>query len=147
MSLTIEEYSDREFLLLVADHRDAEGWVDSLEIAKALGFPNRKMVAQRFRWLWVYGATEREHAQDEQGNLRYFKDGRVRYTQRWRLTELGEAVALGILKNGQQKMLDNLGDSQLILAVRTLSERTRGDVGLPKLVQREWRYGHANGRA
>src|SRR4051812_45048048 len=146
----IETLSDREFLLAVMDHRQSDGWADSLDVAKAFGFTNRRMPAQRFRWLWEYGAVEREYEYDEGGNLRYYRDGRIRFTQRWRLTELGEAVAEGQLRKADQTALDRLHDEQLVMVTRWLSERTRGDTGLPKLVQREWRYGHGrrngNGR-
>lgn len=142
--LTIDDFSDREFLLLVTDHYDDEGWADSLHVAYALGFQNgRKKVAGRFRWLYQYGAVEREHERDESGNIRYHKDGRVRYTQRWRLTSLGQAVAQGTLRKGQASALETMGDGQLFLATRWLSERSRDGAGIGKLVQREWRYGHA----
>jgi hypothetical protein len=146
-NLRIETYSDREFLLLVADHTQEDGWAESLDVAQALGFANRRFAAQRFRWLAIYGAVEREHERDQAGNLRYWRDGRIRYTQRWRLTELGEAVAYGKLRKGDQSALDRLTEAQLPLVTRWLSEHSRGDGGLSKLIQREWRYGHArNGR-
>src|SRR4051812_36438377 len=104
-NLRIETLSDREFLLAVVDHLQEDGWADSLDVAKAFGFSDRKIPAQRFRWLAVYGALEREHERDEHGNLRHFRDGRVRYTQRWRLTELGTAVAHATLRKPEWKAL------------------------------------------
>lgn len=143
--LRIDDFSDREFLLLVADHYDDDGWADSLHVAQALGFEDtgRKKVAGRFRWLYEYGAVEREHERDDSGNIRYHRDGRQRYTQRWRLTSLGEAVAYGELGKGQSSALAKMGDGQLFVATRWLSERSRDAAGIGKLVQREWRYGHA----
>lgn len=142
-SLRIDDYSDREFLLVVADHADADGWADSLAISKTFGWEDRRKAAPRFTWLARYGALEREHERDEAGNIRYHKDGRIRHTQRWRLTELGEAVAYGKLRKGDESALARLGDDQLPLVTRWLSEHSRGDTGMAKLVQREWRYGHA----
>lgn len=142
-SLRITDYSDREFLLVVADHLQDDGWAESLDVARALGFENRRFAAQRFAWLARYGAVEREHERDEGGNIRYRKDGRIRYTQRWRLTPLGEAVAYGQLRKGDETALGRLREDQLPLVTRWLSERSRGDTGMAKLVQREWRYGHA----
>lgn len=146
--LTIEDLSDREFLLVVADTTDADGWADSLAVGQALGFEDRRKAAQRFRWLFTYGAVEREHERDESGNLRWHKSGKPMYTQRWRLTELGAAVAHGTLRKSDQSALARLGEAQLPLVTRWLSEHSRGDTGMAKLVQREWRYGHArrNGR-
>jgi hypothetical protein len=142
-SLRITDYSDREFLLVVLDHQGDDGWTESLDVAKALGFENRRFAAQRFAWLFRYGAVEREHERDESGNLRWHKSGKPMHTQRWRLTELGEQVALGKLRKGDETALGKLTDAQLPLVTRWLSERSRGDLGMAKLVQREWKYGHA----
>jgi len=150
-NLRIESFSDREFLLVmvdVAESLDEDGWVDSLQIAQQLGFEQRKIVSSRFSWLRRYGAVEREHLADEAGNLRYHRDGRIMHTQRWRLTDLGRAVAYGRLRRGDETALAKLGDGQMMLVTRWLAERSRGNTGMAKLVQREWRYGHArrNGR-
>jgi|SRR3954466_1274822 hypothetical protein len=142
-NLRIESFSDREFLLVIADHEQADGWAESLDVARTLGFEDRRFAAQRFRWLAIYGAVEREHERDETGNIRYYRDGRIRYTQRWRLTDLGRAVARGRLRKGDETALGRIGDDQMLLVTRWLSERSRGDSGVAKLVQREWRYGHA----
>jgi prophage antirepressor-like protein len=141
-NLRIESFSDREFLLVISDH-EQDGWTDSLDVAKALGFEDRRFAAQRFRWLAIYGAVEREHERDETGNLRYYRDGRVRHTQRWRLTELGRAMAYGKLRKGDETALGRIQDDQMLLVTRWLSDRSRGDSGVAKLVQREWRDGHA----
>ena len=143
-SLRIDDYSDREFLLVLADHLDDDGWAESLKVSRALGFENRRLASARLAWLARYGAVEREHARDDAGNIRWHKDGRPMHTQRWRLTELGAAVAGGRLRKGDETALGRLRDDQLPLVTRWLSERSRGDVGMAKLVQREWRYGHAN---
>lgn len=142
-SLRITDYSDREFLLVVLDQADDEGWTDSMHVANALGFENRRFASSRFSWLARYGAVEREHARDESGNLRWTKDGKPMHTQRWRLTELGEQVALGKLRRGDQSALDRLTPAQLPLVTRWLAERSRDATGMGKLVEREWRYGHA----
>src|SRR4051812_6508553 len=104
-NLRIESYSDREFLLVVADvagQYGEEGWVDSLQVAQRLGFEERKVVSSRFSWLRRYEAVEREPLADEHGNLRWHKSGKPMHTQRWRLTGLGEAVAFGRLRKGDE---------------------------------------------
>jgi hypothetical protein len=142
-NLRIESYSDREFLLLIADHAQDDGWAESLDVARALGFENRRFASARFAWLARYGAVEREHERDEAGNIRYHRNGKMMHTQRWRLTALGQAVAYGRLRKGDETALSRLGEGQLMLVTRWLSERSNGDAGIAKLVQREWRYGHA----
>jgi hypothetical protein len=147
-SLRIDDFSDREFLLVVLDHTQDDGWAESLDVSRALGFESRQKAAQRLRWLREYGAVEREAERDHTGAIKTWRDGKVRHTQRWRLTRLGEAVAYGRLRKGDETALGRLGDGQLHLVTRWLSERSHGDTGMAKLIQREWRYGHArrNGR-
>lgn len=146
-SLTIEDLSDREFLLMMADKADSEGWVDSWTVAEALGFENRRKSAQRFSWLQRYGAVEREHERDESGNIRYTKDGKIRHTQRWRMTSTGEALAYGNLKTRQQDQLSKLDDDQMLYVTQWLTERARSaDPVVTKLVAREWRYGSSSRR-
>lgn len=140
--LRIEDFSDREFLLILVDVADEDGWADSEHIAQQMDLTERRIASSRLSWLRRYGAVEREHEQDADGNIRYFRDGRVRYTQRWRLTELGRAVAYGRLRKGTETALDRVDEGGLLMVARWLSERSRGDMGAAKLVQREWRYGH-----
>lgn len=142
--LTLLDYSDREFLLLLTDVADEDGYADSLALADRLDLAERRSAAQRLSWLARWGAVEREHARDHAGNIKYHRDGRIMHTQRWRLTDIGHAIAVGKLKAGQQRSLDGLRDDQLIEVTRWLTSRTRGDSGatVGKLALREWKYGH-----
>jgi hypothetical protein len=146
-SLRIEEYSDREFLLIVVDAYDGDGWADSEHVAKLLDLKGRKIASSRLSWLRRYGAVEREHLADETGNIRYHRNGTAMHTQRWRLTELGEAVAYGRLRKGDETALSKLGDGQMLLVTRWLSERSHINGDMAKLVQREWRFGNARHKA
>jgi hypothetical protein len=142
--LRIEDYSDREFLLIVADvAADEDGWADSDQIAQRMDLSSRRLASSRLSWLRRYGAVEREHVRDEHGQIRYHRNGKAMTTQRWRLTPAGEAVAFGKLRKGDEKALANLKDEQMLLVTRWLTERTVGDDTIGKLVAREWRYGHA----
>jgi hypothetical protein len=143
--LTIDDYSDREFLLVLADVADADGWAESHDIADRLDLARKAIASSRLSWLRRWGAVEREHERDDNGNLRYHRDGRAMHTQRWRLTDAGHALAVGSLRKGQESALAKIGDDQLLLVTRWLSERTRAGVSA-KLAQREWRYGHAKER-
>jgi hypothetical protein len=144
--LTIDDYSDREFLLVLVDVADGDGWATSLDIADRLDLAHKAIASSRLSWLRRWGAVEREHERDEAGNLRYHRDGRAMHTQRWRLTDAGRALAVGSLKKGQESTLAKIGDEQLLVVTRWLSERTRSTGVSAKLAQREWRYGHAKGR-
>jgi hypothetical protein len=142
-SLRIEEYSDREFLLMVVDAYDGDGWADSEHVAKLLDLKGRKIASSRLSWLRRYGAVEREHARDDAGNLRYHRNGKAMTTQRWRLTDLGESIAYGKLRKGDETALSKMGNGQMLLVTRWLTERSNTDEHVAKLVQREWRFGAA----
>lgn len=142
-SLRIEEFSDREFLLVVRDVAEADGWTDSEHVAQRLDLAHRKIASSRLSWLRRYGAVEREVKRDASGNIRAHRNGKVMWTQRWRLTSLGEAIALGKLRKGDTRMLESLSEGQMLMVTRWISEQTVGDTGAAKLVQREWRFGHA----
>jgi hypothetical protein len=142
--LRIEDYSDREFLLIVADLADEDGWTDSQAVAIQMDLKRRAIASSRLSWLRRYGAVEREHKADEDGNIRYHRDGRVMHTQRWRLTEIGQAIAFGRLRKSDETALARLKDDQMLLVTRWLTKRTgAGDSTVGRLVAREWRYGHA----
>jgi hypothetical protein len=142
--LTIDDMSDREFLLVLADVADGDGWAESEHIAQRLDLAHKAIASSRLSWLRRWGAVEREHERDEDtGVLRYTGSGKPVYTQRWRLTPEGSSLAFGKLRKGDQSALDKLRDDQMLQVTRWLSERTVGDGTTGKLVQREWRYGHA----
>lgn len=139
--LTIFDFSDREFLLVVRDVADPDGWAEAADVAERLDVVDKRSASSRLSWMRRYGAVEREHERDEHGGLLYHRDGKPRHTQRWRLTDAGRALALGKLTKGQQGSLDRLDDGALLMAARFLSGRTRGDTTTARLVQREWRHG------
>lgn len=148
-SLRIEEFSDREFLLIVGDlaAADRDGWVDSQEVADALGLAHRRSASSRLSWLRRYGAVEREIARDEHGQIRTHRNGEVVWTQRWCLTKLGEDVANGRLRKSAQTMLDGLSDAQLVTITRMVTDRTRNSDTAGHLIKREWRFGTSNLRS
>jgi hypothetical protein len=145
-ALTLLDFSDREFLLVV---RDAGGippnYVTAEEVATHLNLtgenPSRS-VSSRLSWLKRYGAVDREHERDVYGNIRYHRNGKAMHAQGWALTEVGLAMAIGKLNKTQQAALDKLGDGQMLMTMRWLSQRVVGSsptVG--KLMDREYRYG------
>lgn len=145
--LTIDDLSDREFLLVLDDVADDDGWADSGHIADQLDAAKKQIVSSRLSWLVRWGAVVREHDRDESGNLRYWADGKPRYTQRWALTPEGRALAFGSLKTRQRESLDKLDETQMIEVTRWLTTRSRSSSAVAsKLIAREWRYGNSNKR-
>lgn len=146
--LTIEDYSDREFLLIIRDiaAESFDGWVESEQVAQRMDLSTKRLASSRLSWLRRFGAVEREVERDSTGNIRETRDGKPRYTQRWKLTPLGLSMAVGKLSKTNRTMLEGLDEGRLLMAVRLITERTQEDFGTSKLVQREWRYGHAQRR-
>jgi predicted ArsR family transcriptional regulator len=144
--LTIDDYSDRELLLVLEDVADGDGWADAQDVADRLDLAKRAIASSRLAWLKRFGAVEREHERDEAGVLRYTASGKPVHTQRWRLTAAGRALAHGRLRKRDETTLDSMGDEQMLLVTRWLSQRTVDEGTTAKLVQREWRFGHARQR-
>jgi hypothetical protein len=142
--LRIEDFSDREFLLIVADiAAEQDGWADSEQVAQLMDLSTRRLASSRLSWLRRYGAVEREHVRDDTGAIRYHRNGKAMHTQRWRLTPAGEMLAFGRFRKADEKALERMKDEHLLLITRWLTERTAGDETVGKLVSREWRYGQA----
>jgi hypothetical protein len=145
--LTIDDMSDREFLLILDDCADDDGWADSQLIADVMDLAGRRIASSRLSWLARYGAVEREHERDATGKLRYRRNGVPFYTQRWRMTERGEAMALGRLRAQTRQSLDKLGDDSMLELTHWLTTRVRrSNETATKLVAREWRYGTSASR-
>lgn len=141
--LRLEDLSDREFLLIVADliEESGEGWADSAEIAKRLDLTERRVASSRLSWLRRWGAVEREHERDESGNIRYHRNGKPMHTQRWRLTGIGHDMATGTLRKQQQQALEGARDGDILALTRLLAERGQsGPETVRHLMRREWRY-------
>lgn len=138
-SLRLIDLSDREFLLILADliEEGGEGWVDSADIAIRLDLTERKVASSRLSWLARWGAVEREHRQDDRGNIRYHRNGKVMHTQRWRLTSIGWQLASGDIRKGTRAALEKADDGQMLLITRWLATRESGAT-TQKLMSREW---------
>jgi hypothetical protein len=135
--LRLEDMSDRVVLLVLDDVAEGDGWADSLDVARTLGLPERRFASTRLSWLQRFGAVEREHERDQSGNLRWHKSGKPMFTQRWRLTDDGRAIAHGALRKGVQTALDRVDDAQLLVLTRWLVQRPAGQVART-LTRREW---------
>jgi hypothetical protein len=145
-TLTLLDLSDRELLLIVRDVGDGpQGWASSVDVADRLrvdGEAPHRSVAVRLSWLKRYGAVERELERDEHGNIKTTRSGKSVTTQRWRLTDVGLAMATGKLKATQERTFDGLDDGQMLIATRWLTSRVkRSAPTVAKLMDREYRYG------
>jgi hypothetical protein len=134
--LRLADLSDREILLVLRDVADGDGWADAVHVADQLamiGDHPHRMVASRLSWLRRYGAVDREEEQHKRDD-----GSKVR---RWRLTATGEALALGTLKRAQERALEGLDDTQLLLVARHVAEHARAaSATAAKLTEREWKH-------
>lgn len=148
-SLRLQVMSDREVLLIVRDVADGDGWAYAYDVGERIGLDEthrKRAAAQRLSWLRRYGAVEREllpgpTAVDDAGThgLAYDAEEKPRFGQRWRLTELGEAIALGRLRKPTERAIDGMSEAEALLAIRTIGGRARHSAAA-KLLEREWRY-------
>ena len=154
-SLSNAVLSDREVLLVLRDLADADGWAYAYDVGERLGVAEehaRRAAANRLSWMVRYGAVEREHLKDADGKARYVNDDpdRPKYGQRWRLTDIGEAIAVGKLRVAQERAVADIGEAELVLMTRLVAERARGahNATAAKLAEREWkhRWARINGR-
>lgn len=147
--LQVTTVSDREVLWWLHDAAGGDGlWVTAREIAAHLGdgmFSHERphaLLANRLGWLMRFGVVEREHKTDEQGSPMYRSDGKLIYTQRWRLTEMGEAFMRGSLTKNQQKDLEQMPSERFLALVETVANQYDGLYDAQKfLMRRAWRFG------
>jgi DNA-binding transcriptional ArsR family regulator len=144
-SLKLLDLSDRELLLVLRDVADGEGYAAAADIAERLGLggdhPHRS-VSVRLSWLKRYGAVEREHERDAKTGALLYRGTKPVYTQRWKMNDIGLAMATGTLTKTQESALDRLKDGQMLMTMRWLSQRVvASDPTVGKLMDREYRYG------
>jgi len=151
--LRLEEFSDRELLMALDDVcGKGEGWASAREVAAHIGIDGEdphRAVSQRLSWQVRFGSVEREFARDEHGNIRYNRHGKPMYTQNWRLSDAGRTAAFGKLRKADETALGRLEEGQMLVLTRWLTQRTHANGASPvtsKLVEREWRYGVAQGK-
>jgi hypothetical protein len=145
-SLRLDDMSDREVLLVVRDvsATSPDGWVLAVDVADQIGVRGERRkhsVSSRLAWLRRFGAAERELLWDENSNPIMNRAGTAQRTgQRWRLTDIGLAIANGNLRRAQERAVWDLDDSQALLLTRLLAGQIQGaDSTACKLAEREWR--------
>lgn len=126
-SLKLADFLDEEFLALVVDYGDNEGWVSTQELADAIPISTRN-VGCRLGWLRKYGVVERD-----------LRDG-VPTKNHWRLTEAGVAMVESRFSRQQRTALDGVLDAQLWYLSQELGRRyeTVGSMAVANLVRRRF---------
>jgi hypothetical protein len=128
MSLTLEEFSDRELLFAFEEHADANGTISSRELSDGLslsGLKNPHMnVAIRLGWLKRYGIVYRDSD-----------------TGRWALTTAGTRLLHGGLRKRESNALEEMEEHSLLAAMDLFGARIIGAGGeAATMASRQWRY-------
>ena len=112
-SLRLADFLDEEFLALVADLADYEGWVSTHQIAEAIPIDTRN-VGSRLSWMKRYGVVERDPrpGSPTRGH--------------WRLTEAGKAMVEARFSQTQEKTLAGVKDEQLWRLTSIVANRYEG---------------------
>lgn len=131
MSLTLEEFSDRELLFALEENLDGDGLVSSADLVEAMGLASSKdlkhptqNVAIRLSWLKRYGVVMRDPQ-----------------TKRWGLTAAGFRLMHGSLRAAERRMLDDLDDERLYAVMQMVGANLgRAQDEAATMVARQWRY-------
>jgi hypothetical protein len=60
---------------------------------------------------------------------------------RWTVTPIGKMMAMGQIKSGVQKQLDNLGPETMLLLTRFVGQRQKESPTVAgQLIRREWKH-------
>jgi hypothetical protein len=116
-SLSLYMLSDEEFLAIVKDNLDAEGWVTTLELADAIGLPpddeyRLSPVGSRCSWMARYGVISRDTEKPRPA--------------RWTLTGRGIVILEAAFSPTEQKVLDGLKGEKLWRLARTVTSQYSG---------------------
>lgn len=131
MALTLEEFSDREFLFAFEEHADADGTVTSAELAEGMGLSASdgfehpvSNVASRLSYLKRIGIAARDTD-----------------TRRWFLTDRGLAVLHSGLRARETRALEEFSDDALFAAVAVMGKRlVAAGAESATMASRQWRY-------
>jgi hypothetical protein len=129
LSLTLEDFSDRELLFALEEHADSDGLVTSAALAEGLGLaasgtlknPTQN-VAIRLSWLKRYGVVYRE-------------------VGRWGLTQVGYRLMHGSLRAAERRALEDIDDERMYAVMQAISSSfTRIHDEAATMAARHWRY-------
>jgi hypothetical protein len=124
---TLYDFRDVEIMMKLEDEADAEGWIETEHLARALGFSDDdfRNVGIRLGWMKRYGML----ARDEKTGV-------------WRLTDGGRRVIEAKLRAATTRELQTINDEALIEAMTNVLHRYRhADAMTATILRREFAYG------
>ena len=128
MRLSLYDFRDLDLMLKIADEGDDEGWVETRQLASALGAGDDERiggVSVRLAWMRRFGMLE------------FDPDKRM-----WRLSPGGERVAKARLKAAKASAIETIPDEALIDVMAHVTTRYRlGDPVMATMLRREFKFG------
>ena len=123
---TLYDFRDLDLMQRVEDEGNAEGWVETSDLAAALGFGEDLLpVAQRLSWMRRFGMME------------YDADRRL-----WRVSEGGQRVTRAKLRAAQSRTIEALDDELFVDVMAKVGQRyVHGSPMLATMLRREFLYG------
>lgn len=134
-SLQLVEFTDREFLYVVDDALDADGWATSSQVQDVLQLEHPRPTAcigSRMAWLRRLDVIDYDHAAPRNA------------LTRWTITAKGRQFMDGKLTAAQQKAMDALRSDagHTLMALRALREEFESaDDMTAGMMRREWTHG------
>jgi hypothetical protein len=124
---TLYDFRDLDLLLKLKAEGDPEGWLDTENMARSLGFEEAAKLSSRLTWMRRYGMLE--------------FDGQRRL---WRLTPGAERVTAAKLRASQANVIEALPDEAMVEVMAGVATRYRlGDPMVATMLRREFLFGTA----
>lgn len=122
---TLYDFRDIDLMLKLEAEANDEGWIDTENMARSLGFEEAQKLAPRLNWMKRFGMLEF----DQQHRL-------------WRLTQGGLRVTQARIKASQATMIEKLPDEAMVEVMSNVVTRYRlGEPMLAHMLRREFLYG------
>lgn len=122
---TLYDFRDLDLLLKLEAEGDADGFLDTENLARSLGFEEASKIASRLSWMRRYGMLDF----DPQRRL-------------WRLTPGAHRVTQARLKAAQANVIEKLPDEAMVDVMANVTTRYRlGDPMVAAMLRREFLFG------
>lgn len=130
-SATLYDFRDLDLMMKLEAEADPEGWVETEELARALGFGDERLpIAQRLSWMRRFGMIEQP------------LDAKHRVPTRWRLSASGLRVVRSKIKASQMRQLEAIPEEALIDVMANVTSRYHlGSPMIARMLRREFDYG------
>lgn len=123
---TLFDFRDLDLMLKLDAEADDEGWAETEQMARALGFDdNQAPISRRFAWMKRYGILEF----DEKRKM-------------WRLTDAGRRVTEARVRAATSNGIEKLPDEAMIDVMAKVTQRYwHGSPMLATMLRREFLFG------